>query len=212
MKVCGYVRVSTEEQADSGAGLSAQRAAIRAEAKRRGWQLVGVFEDAGVSGKSLNRSGLAEALAAVERGEAAAVIVAKLDRLSRSVHDFAGLMQRAQGKGWSLVALDLGVDTTTPAGELVAHVMASVAQWERKVIGERTSAALAAKRAAGVKLGRPRTLPAKVRHRIERERAAGATFAAIADRLNADDIATAHGGRKWWPNTVRQVVTAGGAS
>ena len=94
MNVVGYVRVSTAEQADSGAGLEAQRTAIMAEATRRDWQLLTIYEDAGASGKSLNRPGLADALAAVEDGDASAVIVAKLDRLSRSLLDFAGLMQR----------------------------------------------------------------------------------------------------------------------
>jgi len=81
------------------------------------------------------------------------IIVSKLDRLSRSVHDFAGLMQQAQRQGWGLVALDVGIDMTTPVGGLIANVMASVAEWERRVIGQRTAAALAARRAAGVRLG-----------------------------------------------------------
>ena len=123
-KVAGYVRVSTSEQADSGAGLEAQRAAITSEAERRGWELVHIHEDAGASGKSLSgRPGLLEALEAVERGDAQALVVAKLDRLSRSLLDFAGLMERARKRGWSLVALDLGVDTSTPSGEMMASVL-----------------------------------------------------------------------------------------
>jgi DNA invertase Pin-like site-specific DNA recombinase len=207
MRVVGYVRVSTDEQAASGAGLDAQRAAIRAEADRRAWQLVYVFEDAGASGKSLvGRPGLTGALEAVEQGDANALVVSKLDRLSRSLLDFAGLMARAQRRGWSLVALDLGVDTTTPQGEMMASVMATFAQFERRLIGQRTRDALAVKRAQGVQLGRPRSLPAPVRRRIIRERERGATYAAIADRLNADGVATAQGGRAWHPATVRKVV------
>ncbi len=127
LRVCGYTRVSTQEQADSGLGIDAQRAAITAEAARRGWELLTIHEDAGLSGKSLNRPGLADALAMVEGDAASAIIVAKLDRLSRSLVDFAGLMQRAQRRGWQLVALDVNIDTTTAAGALVANVMASVA-------------------------------------------------------------------------------------
>src|SRR5690242_12166914 len=94
--VVGYVRVSTDEQAESGLGLAAQRAAIDAETARRGWTLVAVYTDA-ASGKSLaGRSGLADALAAVEAGEAGGIVVAKLDRLSRSLADYANLMARAQ--------------------------------------------------------------------------------------------------------------------
>src|SRR3712207_6575458 len=94
-KVIGYVRVSTAEQADSGAGLETQRAAIRLEATRRGWVLVDIVEDHGYSAKTLKRPGIAEVLWRIERSEASAVVVAKLDRLSRSMLDFAGLTERA---------------------------------------------------------------------------------------------------------------------
>ena len=165
--VVGYIRVSTSEQADSGAGLEAQRAAISAEAERRGWELVHVFEDAGASGKSLNgRSGLQRALEAVEAGRAEGLVVAKLDRLSRSLLDFAALMERARKRGWNLIALDLGVDTSTPAGEMMASVLATFAQFERRLIGQRTKDALAVKRAQGVRLGRPRTMSEETVERI----------------------------------------------
>lgn len=150
----GYIRVSTDDQADSGLGLGSQRAAVAAEAERRGWIMLAVHEDA-LSGKTLDRPGLAAALAAVESGEAAGIVVAKLDRLSRSLKDFANLMARAQVGKWNLVALDLGVDLSTPAGEFMAGVMASAAQWERRIIGQRTRDALAIKRSQGVPLGRP---------------------------------------------------------
>jgi DNA invertase Pin-like site-specific DNA recombinase len=146
-----YLRVSTEEQADSGAGLDAQRAAIETEAARRGWTIIAWHVDAGVSGKSLNRPALMEALADVREGRAASLVVAKLDRLSRSLLDFAGVMADAQRAGWNLVALDLGLDLSTPSGEMMASIMAVYAQFERRLIGQRTSAALAAKRAAGVR-------------------------------------------------------------
>ncbi len=119
----GYHRAlpSTEEQAHSGLGLEAQRAAINAEVARRGWELVTVLTDAGASGKSLSgRPALAEALAMVRSGDADVLVVAKLDRLSRSLLDFAGLMADAQQRGWVLVALDLGIDLSTPAGEFMA--------------------------------------------------------------------------------------------
>ena len=196
MNVVGYVRVSTAEQADAGAGLEAQRTAILAEATRRSWQLLTIYEDAGASGKSLNRPGLADALEAVENGDASAVIVAKLDRLSRSLLDFAGLMQRAQRQDWALVALDLGVDTTTPTGGLVANVMASVAEWERRVIGERTAAALAVRRAAGVRLGRPREVDEVAMARIRELHRSGYRVAEIARILNREGVATPRRGQK----------------
>ena len=159
MRAVGYLRVSTEEQADSGAGLEAQRSAITLAATGRGWDHGHIHQDH-ASGKSLNgRKGLEEAIEAIENGEADALMVAKLDRLSRSLMDFAGLMERSRRKGWALVALDLGVDTSTPSGEMMANVLAVFAQFERRMIGQRTKDALAVKRAQGVRLGRPTVLP-----------------------------------------------------
>lgn len=204
-----YIRVSTSEQADSGAGLAAQRATVDAEVARRGWTLAEVYEDAGASGKSLTgRPALAEALAALDRGEAAGLIVAKLDRLSRSVADAADLLDRAQRGGWSLVACDLGVDTSTPAGEAMANVMATFAQLERRLIGQRTRDALAARRGQGVRLGRPRMLPLEIVSRIITERCSGEGWTAIGRMLDAEHVPTAQGGAKWYPATVRAVVSA----
>jgi len=206
--VVAYLRVSTEEQADSGLGLAAQRATIEAAAERKGWRVVAWHEDAGVSGKSLNRPGVTAALGVVERGEAAALVVAKVDRLSRSLLDFAGLMERARSGRWGLVALDLGVDTTTADGELMAHIVATFAQYERRLIGQRTKSALAAKKAQGVTLGRPRTMPAAVVRRIVTARDAGQGWSAIARGLNEDAVPTSHGGACWHPSTVRHTYLA----
>src|SRR5207247_3737910 len=119
------------------------REAIQIEVHRRRWELVEVFTDA-ASGKSPNgRHGLQKALQALDRGRGDVLVVAKLDRLSRSLKDFAGMMDMAARKKWALVALDLGVDTTTPSGELCANVLVSLAQWERRAIGQRTKDALA---------------------------------------------------------------------
>ena len=114
-------------------------------------------------------------------------------------------MERAQRRGWAPVVLDLGVDTTTPAGEMVASVMMSVAQWERKIIAQRTREALAANRAQGATLGRPRQLPVAVRRRIIRMRERGMTLRAIADKLNDEAVPTAQGGTRWHASTVRLI-------
>lgn len=206
-RVVGYLRVSTAEQADSHAGLDAQRSAIEAEADRRGWQLVTVLADEGASGSSTkNRPALETAIGLCEQGGADALIVAKLDRLSRSLADFGQLLERSRAKGWALVALDLGVDTTTPAGELVANVMMSVAQWERRAISTRTKEGLAAKRAQGVRLGRPSSVPNDVVRRIRRERDSGRSLREIADRLTDDAIPTGQGGKRWYASTVSAVL------
>jgi DNA invertase Pin-like site-specific DNA recombinase len=209
LRAVGYIRVSTDEQADSGLGLDAQRAVIEGESARRGWDLAHVFTDT-ASGRSLSRRpGLEDALGMLETGGASALIVSKLDRLSRSTKDFATLMERAQKRGWAPVVLDLGVDTTTPVGELVASVMVSVAQWERRAIGQRTKEALAARKAQGGKLGRPRQLPKAVRQRIVRMRTRGLSLRAIAEVLNDEGVATAQGGSRWHASTVRKVVSGG---
>jgi DNA invertase Pin-like site-specific DNA recombinase len=201
----GYVRVSTDEQATSGLGIAAQRSAIEDECRRRGIPLGRVFDDQGLSAKDLKRPALQDALELLETGAANLLIVSKLDRLTRSVHDATGLMQRAEKSGWGLVALDVAVDTTTPQGAAMAQVLAVFAELERKMIGQRTRDALAIKRAEGVRLGRPRQLPEDVVDRIVRERDAGSSWPAIARALNADAIPTAHGGRQWHPATVRLV-------
>lgn len=207
MQVIGYVRVSTTEQADSGAGLEAQRSAIAAEAARRGWRLLRIFEDAAASGKSLNgRPGLAAALETVEQGQAEALLVAKLDRLSRSLLDFAGLMERARKRGWSLVALDLGVDTSTPSGELMANVLATFAQFERRLIGQRTRDALAVKREQGVRLGRPREVSPEAVDRIRELDRRGYRVAEIARKLNEEQVPTPRNGR-WHSPGVERVLS-----
>ena len=204
--VVAYCRVSTEEQAISGLGLAAQEKAITAECKRRGLPLVAVHTDAGLSGKTLVRPALTAALEALDAGQGTVLMVAKLDRLTRSVHDATGLMLAADKGGWGLVALDAPVDTTTPQGAAMAQVLAVFAELERRLIGERTKAALAVKRSQGVRLGRPPTLPTGIVARILEEREAGRTWSAIARKLNEDEVPTAQGGRCWYPATVRYVA------
>jgi len=206
-KVIGYVRVSTQEQGADGAGSDAQRRAIRDECARRGWQLVSIEEDV-KSGKTLsNRPGLERVLAACRAGEVSGVIVAKLDRLSRSLPDFARLLEDAKDRGYNVVALDLGVDLSTPAGEFLANVMASAAQWERRIIGQRTKDALAELKAQGVTLGRPTVIDAKLAARIRLQRRRGWTLQAICDQLNANGVPTAHGGATWRPTSLRAVLS-----
>jgi DNA invertase Pin-like site-specific DNA recombinase len=208
--VLAYVRVSTDEQRSSGAGLAAQRAAILAECERRGWHLTDVIEDAGYSAKDLKRPGVRAALDVLREGGADALVVAKLDRLSRSMLDFASIMAAAQKQGWGMIALDCAVDTTTPAGEAMANVLATFAQFERRLISQRTKDALAIKKAQGVRLGRPRQLPEEVVQRVVAERSAGKTMSSIAQGLNEDAIATAQGGRMWYASTVQAVLRSAG--
>lgn len=202
----GYVRVGTEEQADSQLGLEAQRAAILAEALRRGWRLLEIVEDAGVSGKDLNRPGMALVLEALRSKRADTLVVAKLDRLGRSLLDLAGLIDKAGKQGWALVALDIGVDTSSLTGKAMAGMMAVFAELERGMIGQRTREALQAARERGTVLGRPRSLPDDVVQRIVGLSEAGSTLRAIAATLTREGVATAHGGREWHASSVRAVL------
>ena len=153
MSFLGYVRISLDENGERGVGLAAQRSAIRAEVDRRGWELLEVYEDAGFSGKDFNRPAIREVMDVLRRKQADALVVSKLDRLSRSLLDFATVMEKARKEQWGVVALDLAVDTTTPSGEVMAHVMASFAHYERRLIAQRTSEALEELRSKGKAYG-----------------------------------------------------------
>lgn len=198
-----YSRVSTEEQAASGNGLEAQRAAIGAGAQRRGWT-VEHFTDAGVSGKVIGPQ-LREVLQRLGAGDADGLIVAKLDRMSRSIVNAANIIEAAQKQGWSLVVLDLGVDLTTAAGRMVAMNLVNFAQYERELIGERTKAALAAKKARNEPIGRPREASRTVVQRIVADRDTGLSFDRIARALEAEGVLSPRGGSRWHSSTARRI-------
>ena len=199
----GYTRVSTEEQAATGNGLEAQRATIVAEAERRGWD-VEYHTDAGVSGKVIGPS-LREVLQLLANGQGDGLVVAKLDRLSRSIINAANILDAALAQGWSLVILDLGVDLSTATGRAFANTLMVFAQLERELISERTKAGLAAKRARGERLGRKRLAPTSVVRRIVQARATGLSFAKIATALEADGILSPEGHATWQPSSVRRI-------
>lgn len=168
---------------------------------------MGILEDAGASGKTLSgRPALKTALSVVSAGDAEGIVVAKLDRLSRSLIDFVGLVADAQREGWNLVALDLGIDLSTPAGEAMANVMATFAQFERRLISQRTKDALAVKRSQGMRLGRPPSTTATLERRVRRLRTKGHSLQAIADKLNRGGVPTPRGGLEWRPSTIHRVI------
>jgi site-specific DNA recombinase len=222
LRAIGYARVSTERQAGEGVSLDAQAAKIRAMAEVQDATLVRIVEDAGASGKSLQRPGLAELLAAVEARSVDVVIVAKLDRLTRSVRDLADLLDKFAKRGVSLVSVAESLDTGTAAGRLVLNVMASVSQWEREAIGERTRDALRHKKALGQRVG---TVPfgfavapdgvTLVSQEDERRllgllrelRSQGLTLRAVAAELNARGLVTRRGSC-WQARTVHHLLTA----
>jgi len=204
-QVIGYTRVSTEDQED-GAGLDAQAFAIRTAATQRGWDVEIVQEV--VSGrKGLHqRPVLSGVLARLRKGDV--LVVAKGDRLARSLMTLSRLLEDSDSRGWSLIALDLGVDTSTPAGRLAIQVIGAAAEYESRMIGARTREAMAVHKANGATFGCPRRVDGDTRQRIRAVRAQGWTLQRIANALNRDNIPTPQGGATWRPSSVRAAVLA----
>lgn len=152
-RVIGYIRVSTAGQAESGLSIEAQRSKIEAYCGLYDLELADIIVDAGESAKSLKRPGIDRLLGAVANGDIDGVVVAKLDRLTRSMRDLHRLLEEVFSKV-ELHSVAEKVDTSSAAGRLVLNVLMSVAEWEREAIGERTATALKAKKARGEKVGR----------------------------------------------------------
>src|SRR5437899_2829812 len=153
MRAIGYVRVPTAKQADHGVSLEAQEAKIRAMATVQGAEIVELIVDGGESAKNLKRPGMERLLVLVDERKVQTVIIAKLDRLTRSVKDLAELLERFQRRGVSLVSVAESLDTGSVAGRLVINIMTAVSQWEREAIGERTRDAMRHKKANGHRVG-----------------------------------------------------------
>jgi site-specific DNA recombinase len=154
MIAIGYARVSTDKQDKEGVSMEAQTTKIRAAVTLHDdWTLTEIISDGGESAKSLDRPGMLRILAMMDAGEVGAVIVAKLDRLTRSVKDLAILLEHFQRNNVVLVSIAEALDTASAAGRLVLNIMMSVSQWEREAISERTRDALAHKRSKGERAG-----------------------------------------------------------
>lgn len=202
-----YYRVSTERQGQSGLGLDAQRAAVSPYAAGR--NLLSEFVEIKSGGKD-NRPQLAAALALC-RQKRAVLVIAKLDRLARSVAFISNLME----SGVEFVAVDM-----PQANRLTLHILAAVAEHEREMISQRTRAALMAAKARGTKLGNPRPelgkasaaasakaarFRAGVLPLIRTLRAEGRTLRDIAAELNARRINSARG-KRWYAASIRKLL------
>lgn len=188
-------------------GVDAQLEVVRAEVCRRGWNLVGTLADRAVSGATPpdQRPQLGPALKRLDAGRVDVLVVQRLDRITRSLADWALLVERSQKRGWAIVAVAEGIDLASPAGEMVAGMLAAVAQFERRLISSRTREAMAAAKARGRRLGRPVQQSPVARTMAVEMRQQGATLAQIADALTDARIPTALGGR-WWRSTVRSLL------
>src|SRR5438093_2282962 len=153
MRAIGHVRVSTDKQADHGVSLEAQEVKIRAMGIVQGAEIVDLIVDGGESAKNLVRPGMERLLALVNERKVDTVIIAKLDRLTRSVKDLCGLLELFEKRKVALVSVAESLDTGSAAGRLVITIMGAVSQWEREAIGERTRDALKHKRGQGERVG-----------------------------------------------------------
>ncbi|MCB0908232.1 MAG: recombinase family protein [Nocardioidaceae bacterium] len=196
LRVLGYVRRSTDKQAMSP---ETQARRLRDAAEVFGWDLTIREEDA-ASAKSLHgRPVLAAAMDDLDHGQGDALAVAALDRLARSTRDFADILDRADREAWSVVCLDLGVDTSTDSGRLVADIRAAVAQWERRIIASRTREGMATIRATtGKHMGRPSAIPTDVEERIYGLHCGGLSASAIAQLMEDEGVARPTARSKSW--------------
>jgi DNA invertase Pin-like site-specific DNA recombinase len=206
-KLLGYIRVSTDEQASYGYGLHAQTTKLNGYASSRLVE-VEIFSDEGQSGKDLERPQLIAALEEIAAGRASGLVVAKLDRLTRSVADLGDLLDWFTAAGASLIALDVDFDSGTPTGKMLAQIMVVVAEWERGIIAQRTRDGLAAARAQGKPTSRPAVaddpeLAERIRGWRDDD---GLTMQAICDRLMGEGVPTARGATVWRPSAVQTIL------
>jgi DNA invertase Pin-like site-specific DNA recombinase len=203
--VVGYIRVGPREGRSSRLPLDVQRKLVEDECERRGWRLLRVEQDVR-SGRTLRRPGLQAALSSCEGGEAAAIVVARLDRLTYSLDHLALLVRWARDADFNLVAPDVRLDLGTPAGKQVAHVLAVAAGWHPRGVGRRARLAVDEHRVGHGRRGRPSSTPPELAERIRGLRAAGWTLQAICDALNDEQIPTPRGGTRWRPSSLRAIL------
>ncbi len=223
-RVIGYIRVSTDEQSREGLSLTLQEAKIRGYCELFGLELVRIDRDAGVSAKSLDRDGLASVLDDLRRGRVGGLVIYKLDRLTRSLGDWSNLIDELFSKaaGRRLHSVEEKIDTGTASGLLVLDVLMSVAQWERRIIAERTADALQGKISRGERCGRIRfgyTLAADGKTLIPepseqralafmREwKAQGKTYREMVATLESMGIDCKDPGSVWRPGAIHRILT-----
>lgn len=207
MRVVGYTRVSTEEQAQGGISLAAQEAKVRGYCALYEHDLVDLVVDAGESASSLKRPGLQRVLGMLERGEADGLVVTQLDRLTRSISDWLELLQRffAEGRRYTLLSVGDYVDTSTPIGRFILLVRVAVSQLEREMGSDRTRAALSHKKDKGERLGAPAMADPETLARVLELHLAGHSRRSICRVLTAEGYKTLKGG-DWSPSTVSAML------
>lgn len=226
MKVVGYIRVSTDKQAEEGISVEAQEAKLRAYADAVDLDLVDIKVDAGYSAKDLVRPGVQQALQMIKCGQVEGLLVVKLDRLSRSTVDTANLVT-THFQDAALISIAEKIDTSSATGRVFLKMCTLFSEWEREIIAERTQDALTHLRNQGVQLGAsalgwdhgteeqvdrdgrrcilPNQDEARTVRRILQLSDEGCSLRMIADQLVDEGHPTKRGGR-WQANTVRKVL------
>jgi site-specific DNA recombinase len=219
MKAIGYVRVSTEEQSQQGVSLSNQEQKIRAYCVAKDWEMIAVIRDESCSGKDLNRPGVQEIIKGCRKRTFDVVVTMKLDRLTRSVKDLGYLVEDVFNKhGIAFSSLQDNFDTSTANGRMVMNILATLAQWERDIISERTRDAMQFMKSSlkligavpfGFNLAGKELIPnpdeMKTVAKLIVMKGQGTSYQKIAGLLNEDSIPAKNGG-KWHPKTVMGVM------
>jgi DNA invertase Pin-like site-specific DNA recombinase len=205
-----YARVSTQMQVNDGMSMEAQEKTLRNAAEFSGFTSVEILLEEGRSGKSISgRPVLRDALSRLDKGDAHALIVTRIDRLARSTTDFLSIVDRAAKNNWRLVLLDLNLDTSTYQGRFVTTIMSALAEMERGIIAERQKDVHKHRRDSGqvwgVDLGPKKRIPEAVLNRIYAERVSGQSMNGIARILNSEGVPAAYGG-KWSASSIKYVL------
>jgi site-specific DNA recombinase len=212
-----YVRVSTEGQAESGLSVDHQTGKCQQLAELHDYQVLQTIIDAGESAKSLQRPGMARLLELVRTRQVEAVVVAKLDRITRSVRDLGALIELFNWHHVALISVSESLNTESAAGRMIVRMLGTIAEWEREAIGERTRDALRAKRLRGQVYG---AIPygyrvgadgvtldsdaqeVRMLARLRELRTAGSTWKGVANQLNVDGYRN-RAGHPWILTNVR---------
>ena len=220
MQAVLYIRVSTEGQATEGVSLEAQLSKLNAWAALHDAEIVGTFNDAGISGMDEGRPGLAAAMQAATEHQAA-LVVYSLSRLSRSTSHCIKLADQLNKAGANLVSLSEQLDTTSAAGRMVFKMLAVLAEFERDQLAERTRAAMQHKKSKGERVGtvpfgytlaadgitlEPNAAQLEAVELIRKLRQTGLSLQQIADELTARSIPTAKGNAQWTQQAVNRIV------
>jgi site-specific DNA recombinase len=217
-KAVAYVRVSTADQAREGWSLGAQRKRVTAYCESRGWRLVRIYADEGVS-SAARRPEFERMVDDVLGDGIDAVVAMKLDRLGRSAAGLLSLYEQLESKGVHVVTIEDGIDTSTANGRLMRTILAALAEWERDIIRDRTRNGVRAAMDGGKRVGQPpfgytvrdgrlveHPDEQRILRRIRSKHSSGASLAAIARELNAAGVSPRHG--RWHPTTVARALDA----